>query len=399
MSKKENQQFIAHVRQNEKGEWLTHDLKEHCQKVGNLAAQFAGHFGESFAQFAGDYHDIGKYRKPFQERIRIKSGYNFDEEAHLEQKANKASHSHAGALLVQQNSAIGIFLAYIIAGHHTGLPDWINDKSACLSSRLRSDEAKTELTQALENLPDDFRKLPDDFAQLLPNFIKTGSLETLHIWIRFLFSCLVDADFLDTEQFMSPQKRVLRSGYPSLSVLEKHFSKYMRKLQRATKNTPINLIRSDIFQQCLDAGKTDASLFSLTVPTGGGKTLSSMAFALTHAIQFKKQRIIYAIPFTSIIEQNAQVFKHIFEYQDNQYIETCVLEHHSNLEQPLSEETTKNRLAAENWDVPIIVTTNVQLFESLFASRTSQCRKIHNIANSVIVLDEAQKIPSALSIL
>ena len=173
----------------------------------------------------------------------------------------------------------------------------------------------------------------------------------------------------------------------------------MHNLHSTSSNSKVNRVRHDIYKQCVDAGQVEDSIFTLTVPTGGGKTLSSMAFALEHARHFGKKRIIYAIPFTTIIEQNAQVFKNIFEEKpqdedsQNESLKGsfCVIEHHSNLDQPLSKESSKNRLASENWDAPIIVTTNVQLFESLFASRTSQCRKIHNIVNSVIVLDEAQK--------
>ncbi|SUD90576.1 CRISPR-associated helicase/endonuclease Cas3 [Psychrobacter phenylpyruvicus] len=398
----DSKSFIAHVRQGDDGQWLIHDLYEHCEQVGKLADKFAGDLGGGFAKIQGLYHDIGKYRQPFQERIRISSGYGFDEEAHLEQKAGKASHSHAGAMLMYQAHPLGVALAYTIAGHHTGLPDWTNNTAKCLSTRLTNDNSKLELEQTLHNLPITFKNIPD-LQTLLPDFILKGQIrfETWHIWIRYLFSCLVDADFLDTEYFMSPDKQLLRGNYPNLKQLQKKFSSYMQSLQDTAEDTYVNKIRCDIYDQCIKAGKVENSIFTLTVPTGGGKTLSSMGFALEHALNFNKKRIIYAIPFTTIIEQNAQVFKKIFEQSDSdngskevlKQSNFCVIEHHSNLDQPLSEESSKNRLASENWDAPIIVTTNVQLFESLFASRTSQCRKIHNIANSVIVLDEAQKIP------
>lgn len=403
-SNADRQKFIAHVRKTDDGEWLIHDLFEHCEEVGKLAEQFAGELGGAFAKLQGRYHDIGKYRIPFQERIRIKSGFGFDEEAHLEQKVGKASHSHAGAMLIHQaDSLLGVILAYTIAGHHTGLPDWTNTTGKCLSSRLQSDVAKLELEQALQNLPPSFQKLPENLQPLLPQFIAENGLryETWHIWIRFLFSCLVDADFLDTEYFMSPEQTTLRGDYPSLDSLQAKLQQYMFNLHSTSSDNKVNLIRHNIYKQCVKAGQVEDSIFTLTVPTGGGKTLSSMAFALEHARHFGKKRIVYAIPFTTIIEQNAQVFKNIFEgeqhgagFQDESPKNNfCVIEHHSNLDQPLSKESSKNRLASENWDAPIIVTTNVQLFESLFASRTSHCRKIHNIANSVIVLDEAQKIP------
>ena len=141
-------QFIAHVRQEDDGQWLLHDLFEHCEKVGNLAEVLAGEIGGGFARLQGRYHDVGKYRSPFQERIRIKSGYGYDDEAHLEQKAGKASHSHAGAMLIyQHHSILGVVLAYTIAGHHTGLPDWTNESAKCLSIRLNNDNTKLELKE------------------------------------------------------------------------------------------------------------------------------------------------------------------------------------------------------------------------------------------------------------
>ncbi len=198
-----------------------------------------------------------------------------------------------------------------------------------------------------------------------------------------LFSCLVDADFLDTEAFMQPEKQDLRGQYPDLGSLLARFNDHMAGFAAKAADTPVNRLRTQILRDCREAATKPSGIFSLTVPTGGGKTLSGMAFALEHAIQHGKQRVIYAIPYTSIIEQTANIYRNIFG--------NCVIEHHSNLDP--DKEDAQSRLAAENWDAPIIVTTNVQLFESLFASRTSRCRKLHNLANSVIVLDEAQLLP------
>jgi len=194
---------------------------------------------------------------------------------------------------------------------------------------------------------------------------------------------LVDADFLDTEVFMDGNKAAARSGYRDIPDLTADFDKHMAALAATADNTPVNVIRADILRQCREKVALAPGLFSLTVPTGGGKTLSGMAFALRHAVQHKKQRIIYVIPYTSIIEQTAGIFRDIFG--DN------VVEHHANLDP--DKEDARSRLATENWDAPIVVTTNVQFFESLFATRTSRCRKLHNIVNSVVVLDEAQLLP------
>ena len=199
-----------------------------------------------------------------------------------------------------------------------------------------------------------------------------------------IFSCVVDADFLDTEKFMEPDKPAQRGQSTHLTQLMEPFNRFMLDKQAQTKETSINLQRQALLAMCRKKASLSPGIFSLTAPTGSGKTLASMAFALEHARHHDKRRVIAAIPYTSIIEQTAAEYKKIFG-------EDCVLEHHGNLDP--DRETLKNRLASENWDMPIVVTTNVQLFESLFASRTSACRKLHNIVNSVIILDEAQMLP------
>jgi len=200
-----------------------------------------------------------------------------------------------------------------------------------------------------------------------------------------LFSALVDADFLDTERYMDPDKFASRNHWPELESLAALFDAHMAALSAKAEATPINALRAGILRQCREAAQRDPGLFSLTVPTGGGKTLSGMAFALEHARRHEKRRIIHVIPYTSIIEQTANVFRDIFG--------DAVIEHHSNAETGPERESSASRLACENWDAPIVVTTNVQFFESLFASRTSRCRKLHNIVDSVVILDEAQLLP------
>ena len=200
-----------------------------------------------------------------------------------------------------------------------------------------------------------------------------------------LFSCLVDADFLDTESFVN--KDFVRGGYPELPEMKDKLMQALEKLNVEAPDTKVNRHRKEILQQCISAADKTPGLFSLTVPTGGGKTLSSLAFAMKHAVKYGMEKIIYVIPYTSIIEQNADVFSKIFG-------DGAVLEHHSNLQ--INEDDHKSRLAIENWDAPLIVTTNVQFFESLFHNKSSRCRKIHNIANSVIILDEAQMLPVPL---
>ncbi len=201
-----------------------------------------------------------------------------------------------------------------------------------------------------------------------------------------IYSCVVDADFLDTERFFDPDRAAKRGGYGSITDLLPVFDSYMTHKASTTNDTPVNRIRAQVLGLCRKKASLVPGLFTLTVPTGGGKTLSSMAFALGHAVAHGQRRIIYVIPYTSIIEQNTDQFRRIFGED--------VVEHHSNLDvTDPARENPRSRLACENWDTPVVVTTSVQFFESLFASRTSRCRKLHNIVNSVVILDEAQLLP------
>lgn len=394
--------FIAHVRTDHNGIFQTHDLKQHLQKVANLAAQFAGDRGGTFAYYVGLLHDLGKYQAAFQDYIERASGFN-KENAHLEnieeRKGDKVPHSTAGAkyAINQLDPAIGHLLAYLIAGHHAGLADW-HDKGS-LKSRLQ--KADKELQSALSGVKQDeffgqLQKLSDDdLASDFELFFANNNniAAEIHIWIRFLFSCLVDADFLDTEAFMcgyadvdEAKRAGVRPTFASLDELHRRYERHMAQLALKAKDSALNQERNAILRQCFQAAQWDESLFSLTVPTGGGKTLASLGFALKHALKFNKKRIIYTIPFTSIIEQNADVFCKVLGDEN-------VVEHHSNLQVDEKKQTARSRLAAQNWDAPLIVTTNVQFFESLFAAKTSRCRKIHNIADSVVILDEAQQLP------
>ena len=366
--------YFAHVRRDGEN-FATHDLGEHLRGVGQRAGEYARAFGSGdWARIAGLWHDLGKYSAEFQRRIKSVSGY----EAHLEGQAGRVNHSTAGAqYAIRQFNLHGRILAYIIAGHHAGLPDWHASETRGAALKVRLDDG-SHLERALNQLIP-----PDILSQTQPTSPLLGNKEGFHLWVRMLFSCLVDADFLDTEAFMDAEKGARRGESPKLSDLLSRFNAYMEATFADAPPTRVNEIRTEVLRQCRKKAGESPGCFSLTVPTGGGKTLSSLAFALEHAKRHGKRRVIYAIPYTSIIEQTANVFRDIFP--------DAVIEHHSNLDPEM--ETVESRLAAENWDAPLIVTTNVQFFESLFAARTSRCRKLHNVVNSVVVLDEAQLLP------
>jgi CRISPR-associated endonuclease/helicase Cas3 len=382
---------IAHVREMSPGQFDTHDLAAHLRGVAQFAQDFAAPFdAEAWAGLAGLWHDLGKYRPRFQRYIRQASGY--DPDAHIEGKPGKAPHSTAGALLAcDKLGTPGRALAYLIAGHHAGLSGWHSDESS-LQVRLDSDKAREELQEALAAQPPaDILAATEGFKPDLRRV--AGCKDGFALWVRMLFSCLVDADFLDTEAFMDAGKAERRGGYAGIPALLECFDRQMdamaARLSQRGPLSPVNQLRADILRQCRAKAADAPGLFSLTVPTGGGKTLSSLAFALEHARRHGQRRVIYVIPYTSIIEQTADVFRGIFQGLEPD----PVIEHHSNAEADGSQENHKSRLACENWDAPVVVTTSVQFFESLFAARTSRCRKLHNIVNSVVVLDEAQLLP------
>lgn len=380
MNDKHENRVLAHVRQDSAGGWHEHLLDEHLHGVARIAGNFAADFdSREWAYIAGIWHDLGKYREKFQQYIKSVSGY--DAEAHIEGGVQgRVDHSTAGAIhAIEKLGMQGRILAFLIAGHHAGLPDWnsVEGGRSSLLQRVEEGKSKGYLQEALLAAPAYVILEQRCPASLPPD----GSLA---LWIRILFSCLVDADFLDTEVFMDGCKSGLRSDYPSLAELKPAFDLYMADKTAKAADSAVNRIRADVLRQCRDKAALSSGLFSLTVPTGGGKTLSSMAFALNHAVYHGKNRVIYVIPYTSILEQTAEIFRGIFG-DDN------VIEHHSNLDP--EREDSRSRLATENWDAPIVVTTNVQFFESLFAAKTSRCRKLHNIVNSVVVLDEAQLLP------
>lgn len=369
-------EYIAHIKICITESYEIQDLNAHLKGVGDLALVFSQEFLNSeWGKVVGCWHDIGKFSDTFQNYIRIKSG--FEEGLHVE----RTDHSSAGAIFAKENLPDGYWqpITYCIAGHHAGLHNWYPEigLTGSLQERLYKQESFDSVKHFVTENTFDLKKLNRPTG-------KPIALECIHLWIRMLFSCLVDADYLDTESFMNPESFNKRGNYKSLSILKNRFDSFMSHFSENTPVSALNEIRNNVFNQCIESGKLDPGFFTITVPTGGGKTLSSMAWALEHAVKFNKRRIVIAIPYTSIITQTAQIFRDIFG-------ESNVIEHHSNIDdETISDES---KLSVENWDAPIIITTNVQLFESLYANRTSKCRKLHNLTNSIIILDEAQMLP------
>lgn len=356
-------------------------LEEHAENTAKTAAAFARSFNsENAAYFLGAIHDLGKVRTSFQNYLKYSNGI---EDA--EYDFSDHSHSGAGACWCSSNiPSWGMPFAYCVAGHHAGLADKSDGGAASLDARLQNDASILEEAAVKEYVASHIEKW-NNISFDLP--WKDFSCRDLSMWIRMTYSCLVDADFLDTENFIDKDRAKNRGRYPELHDFSEQFFSKMDQMQRNAEETDVNKIRAEIRAACEHAAERSHGLFTLTVPTGGGKTLSSMAFAFRHALKFNKKRIIYVIPYTSIIEQTSDILRSFLG-------EDAILEHHSNFDP--EKETVRSRLASENWDAPIVVTTSVQFFESLYASRSSRCRKLHNIADSVVILDEVQLLPPAL---
>lgn len=367
-------EFFAHSASGPVSNWEPLDF--HLRAVADRARQNAEAFGAGDWGFlAGLWHDLGKYLPEFQRRLSGDSA--------------RVDHAGPGAAAVMTHGSIALPLAFAIAGHHSGLPNLQTQSETHLTPLLdRANKQRPAWDRFEKSIPAEFWPL------VLPQFPFSDASPTddtrrsLELWIRFLFSALVDADYLETERFYDPSIGERRGKYDSLDVLRQRLDEH---LARFKSDTTVNRARAQILADCRRAAEQSPGIFSLTVPTGGGKTLSGLAFALDHAHRHGLRRVVVAIPYTSIIEQTADTYRDILGDQN-------VLEHHSNLDvqrrwEQDEEMEGRRRLAAENWDAPVVVTTNVQLFESLLANQPSKCRKLHNLARAVIILDEAQCLP------
>lgn len=368
------------------GQGQRHDLVEHLLGVAQRTASFASSLGAAELGYrVGLWHDVGKFSQAFQDYLR-------DCDREPGRLRHGPDHKAAGARLAAQHLPPA---ALLIQGHHGGL----RSPPHCqgwLAERDTDSAVEEALNAARAALPG----LDLDGVPPLPDHLTDP--RSCELFLRLLFSALVDADFLDTEAHYHPQRATARGTAPTLDMLWRLFERDQARFAQP-ESGPVNRTRHAIYEACLAAAERSPGLFRLTVPTGGGKTRSALAFALRHALRHGQQRVIVAVPFISITEQTADVYRGIFEAADTE--QPVVLEHHSGVEADAADEVEEgdfrrsqvwSRLAAENWDAPIIVTTTVQLFESLFAHRPGRCRKVHRLAKSVIILDEAQALPPPL---
>jgi len=408
-------QFIAHLRKSDK---QAQDLWKHLEEVSELAGQFAEKVGlMGCGELIGLLHDLGKASEEFQNYIKSAEGIiDPDKDDYVDAGAmrGKIDHSSAGAQIIYNNLSKkgpeGIIAAQIlslcIASHHSGMIDCVSlDGDDNFTRRIKKSDDKTHTNEALSNLdPEENRKLQSLLtneslikqliAQLKGLKETNESQQTMAfkcgLLTRFLFSCLIDADRLSTTDFEFPGNKKLRNGnkYPSWEILIERFNS-----KKFESKNEVDVLRDRVSHQCFEFAKKPKGLYQLTVPTGGGKTFASLRFALNHAKHHGMERIFYVIPYTSIIDQNAEEVRKILEDKDEagNYLDKIVLEHHSNLTP--DEETKRQNLLSENWDAPVVFTTQVQFLEALYSSGTRGARRMHQLANSVIIFDEVQTIP------
>lgn len=367
-------------------------LEDHLLNVAAMAACFLLPIGlEECGRYGGLFHDLGKATQPFQDRLHG-SRQPFD-------------HSPAGAQLVLEKlpgTALATCVVPAICGHHRGMGDagrqGENDRLAPLAVQLAKSGGPVDpgfagslpAAPGAEGIDSAVLEAHASLASKMASNERRNPLSyLLYLATRFTYSALVDADWLDTERFVRPEVAAARDfERPAMDELKRRFNGYMERKLSGVDDSSVSRARARVLSDCRAGADAPVGLFSLEVPTGGGKTLSSMAFALDHALRNGLERIVYAIPFTSIVEQTAREMRAIFG-------DEAVLEHHSAVDVD-PEDDSRRRLLVQNWDAPIVVTTNVQLFESLFSNRPARSRKVHSMANAVIVLDEVQTLPDGL---
>lgn len=417
--------FIAHYREKDQKPQY---LREHLEETSFLVGKFASKIGlEKQGELIGLLHDLGKATVEFNQYIGSATGLiDPDEDDYIDaaDKKGKIDHSSAGAQAIynrffnQSNESLLMsqILALVIASHHSGLIDCLTpDGNDNFTRRLCKPNEKTRTQEALSNLDGSIKQKieellsQDSFIDQLKHKLisiheNNDSPESysfkIGLLIRFLFSCLIDADRLNTADFEFPEKAKLRNQgeYTSWPILIERLNLYLRGLENQNNEKTgtqekVDALRQEISNHCLEFSNRSKDLYQLTVPTGGGKTLSSLRFALYHANKYKMDRILYITPYTSIIDQNAEKAREVLEdkTKEGTYLNNIVLEHHSNLTP--EEENTRQKLLSENWDAPVIFTTMVQFLETLFGYGTRNARRMHQLANAVIIFDEIQTLP------
>jgi len=408
--------LVAHWRKSDNEAQL---LWEHLQETAEIAAKLSTKIGlPEIGRIIGLLHDFGKASKEYQDYLRTQEGkISPDEDGYSEAKRGEVDHSTAGAQLIyeklagreQEGKILAQFLALTIASHHSGLidclkPDGFNE----FERRMNKDKDLTHLAEAKGKLPDIEKQLDEILSQPIEKLFferlmgmrdsdKDVTLPFKHgLLARFLLSCVLEADRLNTADFENPGNEEVRNygKYVPWEILierlEAKYAEYAQETaQKSGRALEVNQLRAQVAQACLEAAKKPKGIYQLTVPTGGGKTEASLRFALHHAQKHKMDRVFYIVPYITIIEQNADKVREILEKPEER--DKVVLEHHSNLTP--EQETRRHNLLAENWDAPIVFTTQVQFLETLFGSGTRDTRRMHQLANSVIILDEVQTIP------
>ena len=407
---------IAHWRKSDN---TPQCVAEHLFNVAFISRCFSKKIRmETAGELIGLLHDFGKYSNDF--RCYIYSALGFldpDEDDYIDSRRlkGKVDHSSAGAQFIWQilsgkgkkEAVVAQFLALCIVSHHSGLIDCIDPEGVnVFDKRMRKPEEKTHHQEVISCVDpiiiDHARALLDSSELILEihNLLMSIKLkekarrplqQQIGLVARFLFSCLIDADRIDSANFEQAKIPACRpqGNYVSWPIL---IERMERKLAGFISKYPVDELRKKISNECREAANRPGGIYTLTVPTGGGKTLASLRFSLFHAEKHKRDRIIYVIPFTSIIDQNAKVVREILEPAEClQEQGKVVLEHHSNITP--EKQNWREKILCENWDAPIIYTTMVQLLESLFGSGTRGARRMHQLGNAVIIFDEIQTLP------
>lgn len=414
-------EFIAHVRKSDGKQQSLHD---HLLGVADLSRKFASKIGlGEIGEIIGLLHDLGKYSKKFQDYIKLAERIiNPDEDEYIDSHGmkGKIDHSSAGAQIIYQKLSnhgkeglvIAQFMALCLASHHSGLIDCLNpDGTDNFNSRIDKSEDRTyknevhlKIEQPVKTKLDGLLTGDLSIKQLM---IKLNSLVNKDndskgtlafkkgLLLRYMFSCLIDADRINSADFESPSGACLRNNgiYISWDMLTERLNIKLDQFKQEDNKNHVNTIRQEVSDFCNSFSQKQRGLYQLTVPTGGGKTLSSLRFALNHAKTNRMERIIYIIPYTTIIDQNANDVREILEEKDNNgdYLTSVVLEHHSNLTP--DEQNWKQKILSEDWDAPVVFTSNVQVLEALFGAGTRSARRMHQLANSILIFDEIQTLP------